>query len=245
MSRHVVDYKIDRKDFQHIDFIKEYELERYTDLLIEKILDSDEDTIEKLQDNELGVKIIELIRSEEYKAAEKIIELLQSSDYFDSDIEDSKDENTNYECFYDFDEKYLIIRAYITALYIYFPKKNIHEYSGEAIDNLNLSKYQKWLDEVYQELEPKKKIPSWSEADESEIFEDEESGYIDLSKFSFFSHLAIYSYSYTTINDLQYYPEVYPSNLFGYQLGDENSFKSAIQEILLNKAIFYRLTYDG
>lgn len=245
MSRHVVSYKIDRKDLQHIDFMKEYELERYTELLIEKVLDSDEDTIEELQNNELGMQILELIRSHESKAAEKIIELLHTSDYFDSDIEDSKDEYTSYECFYDFEEKYLIIKAYITAIYIYFPKNNIHEYSGEAIDNLNLSKYQSWLDEIYQELEPKKKIPSWSEADESEIFEDEESGYIDLSEFSVFSHLAIYAYSYTTIGDLQYYPEVYPSNLFGYQLSDENSFKSTIREILLNKAIFYRLSYDG
>lgn len=241
--RHVVYYKIDRKDFQCIDFIKEHESESYTDLLIEKILDSDEDTLEKLQDNELGMKILELIQSHEYKAAEKLSELIQTIDYFDSDIEESRDEYTNYQCFYDFDEKYLIIKAYITAIYIYFPKNNIHEYSGEAIDNLSLSKYQTWLDEVYQELEPKKKIPSWSKADESEIFDDEESGSIGDS--SVFSHLQLYAFSYTTINDLQHYPKVYPSNLFGYQLGDENSFKSAIQEILLNKAIFYRISYDG
>ena len=160
----------------------------------------------------------------------KIIEIIMSTDEWDNAIDGPEDV---YRSFEDLNSKYYLLKRYFMAFKIALLKYRPHHSLLEEGNPKVLDQYLNWLDDIYKEINPKNKPPELSK----EMMDDLNigiEGYMGSAEYAFGT--------YETTNGVFEF-SAHPFVRFEFKVSNEESFKSRIKDILLNKNIFYKYVW--
>jgi hypothetical protein len=234
--RFEVTYEIRNKDAKLFDYLKECEVEYFATELMECIEypdgSSNRFSQEDLEWYDSYPKIKEIMNSDDSYGVKqhKIIEIIMSTDEWDNAIDGPEDV---YRSFEDLNSKYYLLKRYFMAFKIALLKYRPHHSLLEEGNPKVLDQYLNWLDDIYKEINPKNKPPELSK----EMMDDLNigiEGYMGSAEYAFGT--------YETTNGVFEF-SAHPFVRFEFKVSNEESFKSRIKDILLNKNIFYKYVW--
>ena len=236
--KYAVEYEIRDNNVTMMKYIKEKQVMRLYYRLEQFVRDPEHFNYfdqEMLEWKESYSKVMEILKMDnEDQAIDKLLQIILATDEWDDDILDGQDEQDLFFDYATLDEKYNLLKRYFLvfkyALSYIGPAPSLTE---EGDPNV-LDSYLTWLEDLYNEINPKSKPPELSEEEMKDINSYSNSGYMGEAELAFGTFEIDYS-----VNGDVFDAEAHPSTRFDFQPNNEVSFKSRVKDILENKTIFY------